>query len=87
MMNRTRQHLLTAVCSGAQLASFTLTLLGIVSLIVGIFVMPKLGLSEPQFYVGLLGLVAFMVLCFGAGQLAVIQNRLAVQNHPASSLK
>ena len=76
-MNSPRKHLLASVGSAAQMAALVLTTLGIASLVIGLFVMPSLVLSEPHFYAALLGLVAFMVLCFGAGQLVLIQHRLA----------
>lgn len=60
-----------------QLAEFTLTTVGIVSLIAGLFVLPTLELNETGFYVGLIALVALMLLSFCAGQLAVIRERLS----------
>ena len=48
--------------------------------------MPTLELTETQFYLGLLVLVAFMVICFGVGQLAVIQEHLAEQRRTDQSL-
>ena len=76
MMNLLAKCFVIPVVSGTHLAEFTLTAMGIVGLIVGLFVMPSLELSEAGFYLGLVGLVVFMVLCFCAGQLVVIRERL-----------
>lgn len=70
-------YLSKQLCSRGQLAEFTLTSMGILSLVVGLFVLPKLELNEAGFYLGLLALVAFMFLSFCAGQLVVIRERLS----------
>ena len=74
-MASVRTFLSKSVCSSSQLAEFTLTTLGILSLVVGLFILPTLELNETGFYIGLLSLVTFMVLCFCAGQLVVIRDR------------
>ncbi len=65
------------VGSWADLAEGVLTTLGIVAFVVGLLIMPSLGLSRGEFYGSLLALAAFMFLFFGAGQLAVIRDRLS----------
>ena len=75
-MKSVRKLLAMPLCSAGQLVEFTLTTVGIVSLVVGLFVLPTLELNETGFYVSLLVLVAFMILCFCAGQLAVIRERI-----------
>lgn len=75
-MHHFHRVLSMSIGTGAQLAAITLTMLGIVSVIIGISIMPTLRLSEPQFYLGLLGLMVFMVVCFSAGQVAIIRDRL-----------
>ncbi len=76
-MNSARKFLSKQLCSHGQLAEFTLTTVGILSLIVGLFVLPTLDLNETGFYLGLLALVAFMFLCFCAGQLVVIREQIS----------
>ncbi len=65
------------VPSAAQLAEWVLVTLGILGLLVGLLIMPSLGLTPGESYAGLLALVGFMVVCFGAGQLAVLRERLS----------
>lgn len=72
-----RKLIALPIVSVGQLAEWVLTTLGIIGLLVGLLVMPSLGLTMAGFYVGLLALVGFMVLCFGAGQLAVIRESLS----------
>ena len=79
-MNFVQKFLSKCVCSSSQLAEFILTTVGILSLVVGLFVLPTLELNETGFYIGLLALVAFMVLSFCAGQLVVIRDRISRHN-------
>ncbi len=80
-MKSVRKFLAMPLCSAGQLAEFALTTVGIVTLVIGLFVLPTLELNETGFYVGLLALVAFMFLCFCAGQLAVIRERITRQDN------
>ena len=75
-MQAIRKFFVLPVLSAGQLAELILTFLGIVGFMVGLIVMPSIGLTIAEFYAGLLGLVGFMVLCFSAGQLAVIREGL-----------
>lgn len=75
-MRSSRSLFRRSLVSGVQLAELTLSLLGIIGLVVGLLVMPSLELQETGFYVGLLALVALMLLSFCAGQLIVIRDRL-----------
>lgn len=75
-----RKYLFSQVCSTSQFAECTLTAMGIIALLVGLLVMPSLEMTVTGFYLGLLALVAFMVLCFCAGQLIVIRQRLDEQS-------
>lgn len=75
-MNAMRSFLLKPRLTAGQVAEFALTTVGIAALIVGLFVMPSLGLTLAQSYAGLLGLGGFMVLCFCAGQVAIIREAL-----------
>ena len=74
-MQAIRRVLSLPVLSAGQLAELTFSSLGIAGVIVGLLVMPSLRLTEAGFYVGLLGIVGFMVLCFCAGQLAAIREK------------
>lgn len=76
-MASAQKILSNCVCSSSQLAEFILTTVGILTLVVGLFVLPTLELNETGFYLGLLALVAFMVLSFCAGQLVVIRERIS----------
>ena len=76
-MQAVRSFLVKPRISAGHLAEFVLTTLGIVGLLVGLVVMPSLGLTLPQSYASLLGLVGFIVLCFIAGQVAVIRQSLS----------
>jgi F0F1-type ATP synthase assembly protein I len=85
-MQSFRKILTRVVLSEGQLAELILTSLGIISLVVGLIVMPSLGLTLAEFYAGLLALVAFMVLCFCAGQLVVIREALKSHEGTRKSL-
>ena len=76
-MTSTRNFLTKQLCSHGQLAEFTLTTVGILGLVVGLFVLPTLDLNETGFYLGLLTLVAFMLLSICAGQLVVIREQIS----------
>lgn len=76
-MESVREFFSTQLCTQGQLAEFTLTTVGILTLVVGLLVMPAFELTEAGFYIGLLALVAFMVLSFCAGQLVVIRDRIS----------
>jgi hypothetical protein len=80
-MQAIRKFLVKPRISAGQLAEVALTTLGMVGLLIGLAVMPSLGLSLAQFYASLMGLVGFMVLCFCAGQLAIIRESLSSRNH------
>lgn len=87
-MKKLKRFLLFPIASGtsaAEWASLVLSLVGIVVLVIGLVVMPRLNLTEREFYLSLLALVAFMFGSFGVGQLAVIADRLK-HEHRRSSL-
>ena len=62
--------------TAAEFASWVLSGAGILTLILGIRVMPSLRLSETGIYVALLVLVGFMFIAHAAGQLTVIADEL-----------
>ena len=67
---------IAAQLSGAEIAAHVLSGSGILTLLLGIMIMPSLQLSLPGFYFALLSLVGFLILAHAAGQLTIIADEL-----------
>lgn len=69
-------HAIAPRLTAAEIASYVFSATGILGLVIGIIIMPSLGLSEAGFYLALLALIAFMCIAYSAGQLTLIADEL-----------
>ncbi len=83
-MSNLRRFLLQPLLSVStgQVAEAVLTATGLLGMVVGMTILPTLELTLTGFYGGLLGLVSFAVLCYCAGQLAILREMM--ERHAAS---
>jgi len=69
-------HSIAPRMTAAELAAGVLSGMGILTLLLGIVIMPSLPLTESGFYLALLLLVGFLFVAHAAGQLTVIADEL-----------
>ena len=69
-------HPIAPRITAAEVAACVLSGAGVLTLLLGIVIMPSLQLTESGFYLALLALVGFLFVAHAAGQLTVIADEL-----------